>query len=161
MNAVDSPVLAARTRLFSVRCRNSDAIARGLLISERIVDFILPTHSLKVVSRCTMREMTLAAHHEMERFFGTTRGASGNTTFGRRSGGESGSRNGSFCADFDQYRSSGGLNYITHYGFSPLRGGTTRTRRPNNLESSEYAPGPRSASAAASRIGNMNAGLLR
>ena len=58
-------------------------------------------------------------------------------------------------------RRSGRLNYVTYNGFSPLRGGTTRTRRPNNLESSEYAPGPSSASAAASKIGNISVKLLR
>ena len=34
-----------------------------------------------------------------------------------------------------------------------MRGATTITRRPNKRASSEYAPGPRSASAAASNIG--------
>jgi hypothetical protein len=41
----------------------------------------------------------------------------------------------------------------TQWWFVSLRGGTTITRRPNKRASREYAPGPRSASAAASNIG--------
>ena len=40
----------------------------------------------------------------------------------------------------------------TQYVFLLFGGETTVTRRPNNLASTEYAPGPRSASAAASNI---------